>query len=95
MDEIRLKDELLARLAHDLDRDVLQVVDGALAAVLRDYEVSKRETGLSTEVITWPEYDIFISRMVFGGYSKSTIRQYSKFLQELLVYVGKPVQEIT
>ena len=54
MDEIRLKDELLARLAHDLDRDVLQVVDGALAAVLRDYEVSKRETGLSTEVITWP-----------------------------------------
>lgn len=95
MDEVRLKDELMARLSRELDRPALQVIDGALSAVLRDYEVSRRETGLSTEVITWPEYDIFISRMVFGGYSKSTIRQYSKFLQELLVYVGKPVHEIT
>ena len=95
MDEIRLKDELMARLSRELDRPALQVIDGALSAVLRDYEVSRRETGLSTEVITWPEYDIFMSRMVFGGYSKSTIRQYGKFLQELLVYVGKPVQEIT
>lgn len=95
MDEIRLKDELMARLARELDRPALQVIDGALSVVLRDYEVSKRETGLSTEVITWPEYDIFMSRMIFGGYSKSTIRQYSTFLRELLVFVGKPVQEIT
>ena len=95
MDEIRLKDELLARLSHTLDRPALQVIDGALSAVLRDYEVSRRETGLSTEVVTWPEYDIFMSRLIFGGYSKSTIRQYSTFIRELLVYVGKPVQEIT
>lgn len=95
MDEIKLKDDLMARLARELERPVLQVIDGALSAVLRDYEVCKKETGLSTEVMTWPEYDIFMSRMIFGGYSKSTIRQYSSFLRELLVYVGKPVQEIT
>mgnify|MGYP002793612859 CR=1 FL=1 len=95
MDEIKLKDELMARLAHELDRPALQVIDGALSAVLREYEVCKKETGLSTEVMTWPEYDIFMSRMIFGGYSKSTIRQYGTFLRELLVYVGKPVQEIT
>ena len=95
MDEIRLKDELIARLARELDQPTLQVIDGALAAVLRDYEVSKMETGLSTEVVTWPEYDIFMSKMIFGGYSKSTIRQYGKFLKDMLVYVGKPVQEIT
>ena len=95
MDEIKLKDDLMARLARELERPVLQVIDGALSAVLRDYDVSKRETGLSTEVVSWPEYDIFMSRMIFGGYSKSTIRQYGTFLRELLVYVGKPVQEIT
>lgn len=95
MDEIKLKDELLARLSVTLDRPALQAIDGALSAVLRNYEVSKRETALSTEIITWPEYDIFMGRMLFGGYSKSTIRQYGTFLKELLVYVGKPVQEIT
>ena len=94
MDEIRLKDELMARLSRELDRPALQVIDGALSAVLRDYEVNRRETGLSTEVVTWPEYEIFMSRMIFGGYSKSTIRQYGTFLREMLVYVGKPVQEI-
>lgn len=95
MDETRLKDELMARLSNTLDRSVLEVIDGALAAVLRDYDVSKKQTGLSTEVVSWPEYDMFMGRMVFGGYSKSTIRQYGTFLREMLVYVGKPVQEIT
>lgn len=95
MDEIKLKDELMARLSVALDRPALQVIDGALSAVLRNYDVSKRETALSTDIITWPEYDIFMGRMLFGGYSKSTIRQYGTFLREMLVYVGKPVQEIT
>ena len=95
MDETRLKDELMARLSNTLERPVLEVIDGALSAVLRDYEVNKRETGLSTEVVIWPEYDMFMGRMIFGGYSKSTIRQYGTFLREMLVYVGKPVQEIT
>ena len=95
MDEIKLKDDLMARLVRELERPVLQVIDGALSVVLRDYEVNKRETGLSTEVVTWPEYDMFMARMVFGGYSKSTIRQYGTFLREMLVYVSKPVQEIT
>ena len=80
MDEIKLKDDLMARLARELERPVLQVIDGALSAVLRDYDVSKRKTGLSTEVVSWPEYDIFMSRMIFDGYSKSTIRQYGTCL---------------
>ena len=95
MDETRLKDELMARLSSTLDRPVLEVIDGALSAVLRDYEVSKKETGLSTEVVTWPEFDMFMGRMIFGGYSKSTIRQSGTFLRELLVYVGKPMPQIT
>mgnify|MGYP001520253725 CR=1 FL=1 len=48
MDEVRLKDELMARLSNELDRPALQVIDGALSSVLRNYEISKRETGLST-----------------------------------------------
>ena len=46
MDEVRLKDELLAKLSNQLDREALQVIDGALSSVLQDYEVRKRETGL-------------------------------------------------
>ena len=36
MDEVRLKDELMARLSNELDRPALQVIDGALSAVLRN-----------------------------------------------------------
>lgn len=94
MDEIRLKDELMARLSSELERSALQVIDGALSAVLRNYEVAKRETGLSTNVISFPELDIFLGKMRFENYSVSTVNQYQRFLMELLVYVGKPVQEI-
>ena len=34
MDEIKLKDDLMARLARELERPVLQVIDGALSAVV-------------------------------------------------------------
>ncbi|MCQ5384258.1 tyrosine-type recombinase/integrase [Hungatella hathewayi] len=95
MDEVRLKDELMARLANELDRPALQVIDGALSAVLRNYEVEKRETGLSTDVISFPELEIFIGKMRFDNYSSSTINQYRRFLTDLLIYVGKPVQDIT
>lgn len=95
MDEVRLKDELMARLSNELERPALQVIDGALSAVLRNYEVAKRETGVSTNVISFPELDIFIGKMRFENYSASTVNQYQRFLTDLLVYVGKPVQEIT
>ena len=78
MDEIKLKDDLMARLARELERPVLQVIDGALSAVLRDYDVSKRETGLSTEVVSWPEYDIFMSRMIFGAVSYTHLDVYKR-----------------
>ena len=95
MDEVRLKDELMARLSNELDRPALQVIDGALSSVLRNYEVAKRETGLSTNIISFPELDIFIGKMRFENYSASTVNQYQRFLTDLLAYVGKPVQEIT
>ena len=62
MDEVRLKDELMARLSNELDRPALQVIDGALSAILRNYEVSKRETELSTNVLYFPELDIFLGK---------------------------------
>ena len=94
MDEVRLKDELMARLSNDLDRSALQVIDGALTAVLRNYDIEKKETGLSTNVISFPELEIFLGKMRFENYSHSTVSQYQKFLTDLLIYVGKPVQEI-
>ena len=95
MDDVKLKDELMARLYNELDRPALQVIDGALSAVLRNYEVSKRETGLSNNILSFPELEIFLANMRYKGYSSSTVNQYHRFLIDLLVYVGKPVQEIT
>lgn len=95
MDELRLKDELLARLSNDLDQPALRVIDGALSAVLRDYDVNRRETGLSTDVVVWPELEIYLGKMRFENYSRSTVQQYERFLRDLLVYIGKPVQEIS
>lgn len=95
MDETRLRDEIMARLSNEVDRPTLQVIDGALSTVLRDYEVQRRETALSTEVVTWPEYELYMGRLRFDNYSKSTIDQYGRFLRDMLVYVGKPVAEIT
>lgn len=94
MDETRLKDELIARLSCQVDQGILQVVDGALAAVLRDYDVQKRETALSTSVVQFQELELFIAKLRFDNYSKSTITQYEKFLKGMLVYIGKPVKEI-
>lgn len=57
----------------------LQVIDGALSAVLRNYEVAKRETGLSTNVLCFPELDIFLGKMP---------------IRELLDQYGQPVPAI-
>lgn len=94
MDEIKLKDEIIARLSQELDSGMLRMVDGALSIVLRNYSVNKRETQLSTQVITYPELEIFIGKMRFENYAKSTIDQYERFLRTLLAYVGKPVKQI-
>lgn len=71
MDESRLKDEVIARLSGELERDTLQMIEAALLVVIRNYDIKKKETQLSTDVVTWPEYDIFMGRLKFSGYSRT------------------------
>lgn len=94
MDENKLKDELIAKLSSNVDTTVLQMVDTALASVLSDYEVAKRNTQLSTGVLRFPELEIYIAKMRFDNKAKSTIDQYSKFLGSMLCYAGKTVDKI-
>ena len=94
MDENRLKDELIAKLANNVDLSTLQMVDVALASVLSDYEVARRETQLSTDVLNLPELDIYIAKLRFDNKARSTIGQYRKFLSSMLYYIGKPVNQI-
>lgn len=70
MDEIRLKDELLTKLSMQLDNETLQLVDGALYSVLRDYDVSKKTTELSTDIVRFPELEMFIAKLKFDNSSK-------------------------
>lgn len=94
MDENRLKDELIAKLANNVDISTLQMVDMALASVLSDYEVARRETQLSTDVLNLPELEIYIAKLRFDNKARSTIGQYRKFLSSMLYYIGKPVDQI-
>lgn len=94
MDENRLKDELIAKLANNVDLSTLQMVDMALASVLSDYEVARRETQLSTDVLNLPELEIYIAKLRFDNKARSTIGQYQKFLSSMLYYIGKPVNQI-
>ena len=53
MDESRLKDEVIARLSGELERDTLQMIEAALLVVIRNYDIKKKETQLRYE------YDLY------------------------------------
>ena len=59
MDNMRLQDEILAKLIGILDKPVMQMVEAAVSVVLRNYDVTRKETSLSTTVVEFPELDMF------------------------------------
>lgn len=95
MDNMRLQDEILAKLIGILDKPVMQMVEAAVSVVLRNYDVTRKETSLSTTVVEFPELDMFLSRMQYRNCSDATITQYRATLVSFLAYVNKPVGEIT
>lgn len=95
MDNMRLQDEILAKLIGILDKPVMQMVEAAISVVLRNYDVMRKETALSTTVVEFPEPDMFLSRMRYRNCSDATITQYRATLVSFLAYVNKPVGEIT
>ena len=60
MDNMRLQDEILAKLIGILDKPVMQMVEAAVSVVLRNYDVTRKETALSTTVVEFPELDMFL-----------------------------------
>ena len=91
----RFQEEILAQLAGIIDRQVLQMVEAAVGSVLRNYEVTRKETALSTNIVEFPELDLFLGRLRYRNCSEGTIKQYRTTILGFLVYVGKPVTEIT
>lgn len=94
MDETRLKDEILAKLVGEMGKSMLQVIEGAVSAVLQNYEIKRKETELSTNVISFPELELYLGRMRYRNCAEGTIKQYRTTLMDFLVFVGKPVQKI-
>lgn len=94
-DENKLKNELMEKLIHDFGQADCRVIEGALSSVLRNYEVKKMETQLSTEIISFDELDVYIAKLKYCNASSGTIKLYRSCLMEFLVYVRKPVLEIT
>lgn len=95
MDNARLQDEILAKLIGILDKPMMQIVEAAVSVVLRNYDVTRKETSLSTTVVEFPELDMFLSRMKYRNCSAATITQYRATLVSFLAYVNKPVSQIT
>ena len=52
MDNARLQDEILAKLIGILDKPMMQIVEAAVSVVLRNYDVTRKETSLSTTVVS-------------------------------------------
>ena len=75
----RFQEEILAQLAGIIDRQVLQMVEAAVGSVLRNYEVTRRETALSTNIVEFPELDLFLGRMRYRNCAAGTIKQYSDY----------------
>ena len=91
----RFQEEILAQLVGIIDRQALQMVEAAVGSVLRNYEVVRKETALSTNIVEFPELDLFLGRMRYRNCAAGTIKQYRTAIMGFLVYVGKPVAEIT
>lgn len=72
----RFQEEILAQLAGIIDRQVLQMVEAAVGSVLRNYEVTRKETALSTNIVEFPELDLFLGRLRYRNCSEGTIKQY-------------------
>lgn len=73
MDNMRLQDEILAKLIGILDKPVMQMVEAAVSVVLRNYDVTRKETSLSTTVVEFPELEMFLGRMQYWNCSDATI----------------------
>ena len=73
MDNMRLQDEILAKLIGILDKPVMQMVEAAVSVVLRNYDVTRKETSLSTTVVEFPELEMFLGRMQYRNCSGATI----------------------
>ena len=83
MDNARLQDEILAKLIGILDKPVMQMVEAAVSVVLRNYDVTRKETSLSTTVVEFPELDMFLSRC--GSHSRPFRRSPGRW-RELAVF---------
>ena len=73
----RFQEEILAQLAGIIDRQVLQMVEAAVGSVLRNYEVTRKETALSTNVVEFPELDLFLGRMRYRNCAAGTVNSTS------------------
>ena len=73
MDNMRLQDEILAKLIGILDKPVMQMVEAAVSVVLRNYDVTRKETSLSTTVVEFPELEMCLGRMQYWNCSDATI----------------------
>lgn len=86
---------LLSRLVGKIPDECLQVVSKEITVLLGDYDVTKRKN----EIIPYtglPEaYQAYMVSRKIEGRSEGTLRLYKIRLEDMLITIGKPVEDIT
>ena len=84
------------RIEHGLSKSDLNFVLQELDAFITNYDITKKETGLSTFVddVT-AEFKMFLIAKKVAGRSNETLYQYNYHIIPFLYHMSKPVGEIT
>lgn len=98
---MNLKNEVIrnitAKFAQYVSSEQLSKLEGILILSLHDYQISKQETALSTNVEIPNEKYLrqFLAIKKIGGLSEKTLRCYRQEIQYFFRHIIKPIREIT
>lgn len=91
-----IRDKILSILSYSFNDNQLKIIDGALASVLSEYDISIKEKSLTVINNGFvPEVYEFLARKKSKGLSKGTLRQYEQVLRSFFIATEKPIKEIT
>lgn len=94
--KMQLIDNVMNLMVKTLDEKQLQELKTALIISLDNYDIVKRETSLSTEVINnWEYAKKYVQNLIISGKSSGTVDTYSLHIKLLLEDINKPLEEVT
>lgn len=88
--------EFMVKLDGKISESDMATILQELQMFASGYDIQKKETSLTTYEPRIPEcYKAYIVSKKIEGLSKETLKTYDLYLKDFLLYIRKPVREIT